>query len=169
MRVMTAMGAAVLATGLIANAAAAPERVALPEDYANTMTQYFSGERQNGEQYAVGFANDAALGSAESGGLADGSVLVMEVYKAKTDAAGEVVRDDAGALMPGDLAAIAVMEKREGWGADYPEDLRNGDWDYALYTPAGELKGNDATDCLACHKSQEANDFVFTLDRLAAK
>ena len=62
-----------------------------------------------------------------------GSVLVMEVYKAKLDADESPVVGGDGFFERGDLAAIAVMEARAGWGEEYPEAIRNGNWEYALF------------------------------------
>ena len=46
------------------------------------------------------------------------------------------------------LVGIFVMEKRRGWGAEYPKHLRNGMWDYARFTAAGGPAANfDAKPC----------------------
>ena len=62
-----------------------------------------------------------------------GSVLVMEVYKAKLDADRNPVVGSDGFFEQGEMAAIAVMESRAGWGEEYPEQIRNGTWEYALF------------------------------------
>ena len=28
------------------------------------------------------------------------------------------------------------MEKRKGWGTEYPDNIRNGEWEYQAFTPA---------------------------------
>lgn len=161
------VGATIAAVALTAGAIAAPERVEFPADYTDSYTQYFAAERANGEQYAIGYANETALEGAEAGlPLPNGSKLVMEVYKPKIGMEGEPVRDAEGQLTKGDLAAVAVMEKQEGWGEAYPEDLRTGDWDFAIFTPAGELKSNDATECLQCHVPMSETDYLHSSDRL---
>ena len=151
-------------------ALAGPERIDFPHDYKSTFTQYHSGERQNGEQYAVVFANEPALEGARQGApLPVGSQLVMEVYKPKLDDGGEVMRDSAGEMVPGDLAAVAVMEKRAGWGDAYPDDLRNGDWDYGLFSQSGDIKKDDATPCLECHLPYAEDSYLQTFSQLVAK
>ena len=158
---------ATVGMALAAGAIAAPERVEFPADYKDSYTRYFGAERANGEQYAVGWANQTALEGARAGlPLPAGSKFVMEVYKPKMGMEGEPVRDAEGQLTQGDLAAIAVMEKQEGWGEAYPEDLRTGDWDFAIFTPAGELKSNDATECLQCHVPMSETDYLHSSDRL---
>jgi len=31
-----------------------------------------------------------------------------------------------------------VSEKRDGWGADYPASMRNGNWEYAAFRTNGD-------------------------------
>jgi hypothetical protein len=109
-----------------------------------------------------------ALASAEDGAPLDsGSGLVMEVYKAKLDADENPVVGSDGFFEPGDMAAIAVMESREGWGEEYPEAIRNGTWEYALFNPEEHtLVERDFQPCFECHKPLHASDYVFSLDAL---
>lgn len=61
------------------------------------------------------------------------------------------------------MIAVTVMEKRAGWGAEYPADLRNGEWEYARFTPDGKLNtGANDKACFQCHKPHEKQDFVKT-------
>jgi hypothetical protein len=48
------------------------------------------------------------------------------------------VKDPNGRLVRGLLDRIVVIEKRTGWGIEYPEDLRNGAWEYARFLPYGK-------------------------------
>jgi plastocyanin len=55
------------------------------------------------------------------------------------------------------------MEKRAGWGAEYPAEWRNGEWEYAAFNAAGVL--NDKANykaCFECHKPHEKQDFVIS-------
>src|SRR5262249_15409245 len=68
----------------------------------------------------------------------------------------------------GDLVAYTVMEKRTGWGAEYADDLRNGEWEYSVFN--AERKFNDKANfksCFQCHKPHEKQDFVISLAKLA--
>ena len=40
------------------------------------------------------------------------------------------------------------MEKRGGWGTEYPEDIRNGEWEYQAFT--AERKPNEKANLTAC-------------------
>jgi hypothetical protein len=67
----------------------------------------------------------------------------------------------------GKLFRYVVMEKRSGWGAQYPESKRNGEWEYQAFNADKSVNRSENLDrCFSCHKSQAANDFVFTLHRM---
>ena len=59
-------------------------------------------------------------------------------YKAQLDAAGEPVKGANGRFQKGDLVAYTVMEKRDGWGTEYKDDIRNGEWEYQAFGPEPE-------------------------------
>ena len=81
--------------------------------------------------------------------LPSGSILLQVSYKA------------------GAIQSYSAMESRAGWGKTIPDLLRNGDWDYALFSADGTRRDQlNQAPCLACHKPQEANSYVFTLDAL---
>src|SRR3546814_11730730 len=57
------------------------------------------------------------------------------------------------------------MEKQPGWGEAYPDDKRNGDWDYAWFDAEGTLKHSDPAryeGCFSCHQSRAGRDYTFT-------
>ncbi|ETW92769.1 MAG: hypothetical protein ETSY1_42185 [Candidatus Entotheonella factor] len=66
--------------------------------------------------------------------------------------------------------AYTAMQKQPGWGDQFPEMIRNGDWNYAVFQADHTLKSgvNQAT-CLVCHIPEASNDYVFSLNKLAAK
>lgn len=111
------------------------------------------------------YANDRALQSAAGGELANGSILVMEVFKAATNAEGDPVKREDGVYKPGKLAAIAVMEKRD-WGVEYPAEQRAGGWGFGFYDAQGQPKANDL-DCASCHEPKAEQDYLFTYPQLA--
>jgi hypothetical protein len=96
-----------------------------------------------------------------------GSILSLPTFKALLDEKGELVKDPNGRLVRGRLDRVVVMEKRSGWGTEYPEELRNGEWEYARFLadgsrdPKANIKG-----CFECHKPEAQRDFVFTLTEL---
>jgi hypothetical protein len=55
------------------------------------------------------------------------------------------------------------MEKRTGWGAEYPDNVRNGEWEYqAFKADKTPNTGANLTACFNCHKPQAGQDFVFS-------
>jgi Cytochrome P460 len=161
---------ATVAGMLISSAAVAgPELIDFPEGYKDSFTPYATVNRADERKQVVKiFANDVALASAEDGAPLDsGSVLVMEIYKAKLDADQNPVAGSDGFFEPGDMAGIAVMESRAGWGEEYPEEIRNRTWEYALFdAKAHTLVERDYQPCFECHKPLQQSDFVFSFDAL---
>jgi Cytochrome P460 len=161
---------ATAAAMLISSAAlAGPELIEFPEGYQDSFEPYATVNRADERKQVVKiFANDIAIASAKDGAPLDsGSVLVMEIYKAKLDADENPVVGSDGFFEQGDLAGIAVMEARAGWGDEYPEEIRNGTWEYALFdAKAHTLVERDYQPCFECHKPLQAADFVFSFDAL---
>lgn len=161
-------GAAILCAGIVV---AGPERVTFPDYHDASFTQYDSVDRElNPRQIGNLFANDVALsGLRDSGELPIGSVLVMELHDARIGADEQPALDAEGRRISEGVAVVAVMEKCEGCGEEYPPELRNGNWEYAFFDPeTGELIDRDYSGCFACHKPLEDQDFVFSIDSLRA-
>jgi len=72
-----------------------------------------------------------------------------------------------GRFVKADLRGYAVMEKRKGWGTDYPEDKRNGEWEYRAFkadkTPNEQI---NLGVCFDCHRPQAKQDYVHSYDNL---
>ena len=141
--------------------------IEFPDNYRNDYSRYLTANRANNKPQMVDiYANNTALQSAAEGAsLAHGSILVMEVYKAAKDAEGNPIKQDNGVYQRGQMAAIAVMEKRD-WGVEYPADDRAGDWGFAFYDANGQPKTNEL-DCAACHEPHADQDYLFTLPQLS--
>ena len=116
------------------------------------------------------YANAVALAAAREGKpLPDGATIVVATHAVQLDASGKPSLDSAGQPLAGRVLSFAAMQARAGWGAQVPELLRNGDWDYALF--AADQQRRDGTNqalCLACHKPVAADSFVFTMKALRA-
>ncbi|KRE03533.1 hypothetical protein ASE63_26055 [Bosea sp. Root381] len=67
----------------------------------------------------------------------------------------------------GKLFRYFVMEKGEGWGADYDERRRTDDWQYQWFWPDGKINTNENTArCQSCHSSQASSDYLYTAYRI---
>ena len=168
----------VLAAVLVAGAAlvfstytsAGPDLIKFPADYKSHVL-YTIVDRHDTKQYRELYATPDAVAAAKAGQpLPSGTVLTLVQYKAQVDAQGNPTKDTNGRFVKGDLIAYTVMEKRTGWGAEYPADLRNGEWEYSVFNAKQEF--NDKANfkaCFQCHKPQDKRDFVMSYDALAGK
>ena len=67
----------------------------------------------------------------------------------------------------GKLFRYVVMEKRTGWGVQYPAEKRNGEWEYQAFNADKSVNQGETLDrCFSCHKPKAGQDFVHTLDRM---
>lgn len=153
--------------GAAALAVAKDDQIAFPADY-KSYNNYLSLDRVgNDDQIIRLFANDkASAGVGADGKLPEGSVLVGEIYKAKVDDKGKVIESALGRRLRSKLAAVAVMEKRTGWGSKFPEEFRNGDWDFAIFRPDGKRLDKDLNTCRSCHAPLKDTDHVWSFDHL---
>ena len=143
-------------------------RIAFPAAYKTDFKNYLSSDRvQNPDQTISLYANDKAIEAGRAGQeLPDGSILVGEIYAARKDADGKVVTSSLGRRINEKLAAIAVMEKRKGWGDAYSEDVRNGDWDFAIFSPDGKRLDKDLNACRSCHAPLKQTQHLFSLEHI---
>ncbi len=153
-----------------ATAMAGPERIEFPKGYQESFSNYMNAERQNGKQLARFYANDVAVKGAKAGGeMPDGSIVIMEVYKAKMDKDGKPVRSkNLDRLVRGDLAAVMVKQKGAGWGKDYSGEKMNvGDWEFAGFKADGTRLDKDFATCRSCHSELKESSFLFSYEHLA--
>lgn len=143
-------------------------RPTLPADFPEGFTRYHTISFDDRKQVRHYYANSAVLEALAKGEMpADGAEIVVEIRKAKTDGAGAPVRSDDGQFADGELTGYTGMQKGEGWGAEVPEILRNGDWRYAAFSTDGVNKPElTEARCLACHKPLTETDYLFTWDAL---
>lgn len=150
---------------LVAPGGAGPDKVKFPANWKEHVL-YTTVDRYDIKQHRELYASSQAAVEAMKAGqpLPDGTVLTLVQYKAQVDAAGNPVKGAGGRFVKGDLIALTVMEKRRGWGTEYPAEWRNGEWEYAAFSPAGVLneKANYKA-CFECHKPHERADYVISL------
>ena len=112
-----------LTISFVAYAGGNPEYVSYPASYKTEFTQYDTRNRNNGKQVAVMYANKVALDSVSNGKLAEGSKIIMEVYKAQMGEYGKPIISADGSFEKGKFAAVAVMEKRADWDANFDANV----------------------------------------------
>ena len=172
MRKLAVMSSAVFAGVLLAGTAivqvkAGPDLVKFPADYEKAV-KYGVVSNPANKLYRELYTTQAAVDAAKAGKpIPNGTWIVMKSFKSKTDASGAPLKGPDGHFVKDELAGYAVMEKGAGWGKEYPDNLRNGEWEYQAFradktaNPTANL-----TACFNCHKPQATQDFVFSYDNL---
>jgi plastocyanin len=168
-RALVSVTLAVLVSAALASrGTAGPDKIKYPASWKEHVL-YTVVDRYDIKQHRELYASTPAAVQAMKEGkpLPDGTVLTLVQYKAQVDPAGVPVKDAKGRFVKGDLIAFTVMEKRTGWGSEYPPELRNGEWEYAVFSPAGVLNEKaNYKGCFECHKPHETQDFVISLAAL---
>ncbi len=162
--------AATTASVIAVQVRAGGDKVAFPENFASGV-MYTTVDRADNKQYRELFVTPAAAVDAAKKGepLPSGTVITIVQYKAQVDAQGNPAKDANGRFVKSDLIGFGVMEKRTGWGAEYPAETRNGEWEYQAFT--ADKKVNEKANlagCFQCHKPLTSQDYVFSYDKLKA-
>lgn len=167
-----AVSAACIAGGALLAAAvsAGPDNIRFPEGFEKGVL-YSVLDRHDTKQYRELYSTPEAVKAVREGRpIPHGTVLTLVQYSAKKDEKGNVLKDAKGRFVKGDLIGYTVMEKRKGWGAGYPAEWRNGEWEYAAFTkdkqPNAKANAN-IQNCFNCHKPHEGQDFVISLASLS--
>jgi len=144
------------------------DKVAFPDGFEKGVL-YGIVDRHDIKQYRELYASKAAVDAVKAGQpIPSGTVLTLVQYKAKVDEKGAPVKGSDGHFQKGDLIAYVAMEKRAGWGSEYKDDLRNGEWEYQAFTADRKVNEKaNLTTCFQCHKPHAGQDFVISLARLS--
>ena len=128
-------------------AKAGGELVKFPENFSEGV-HYATVERGSIKEEI--FTSRAAIEAVKAGQpIPSGTAITMTDYR------------------DGKLFRYVVMEKRTGWGAEYPPAKRNGEWEFQAFNADKSVNHNENLNrCFACHKGQAQQDFVFTADRM---
>ena len=159
--------AGLVAVSLTVAVRAGGDLIVFPENYAKGVL-YTTVDRPDVKQFRELYAPKEAVDALKAGKpMPSGTVLTMVNFKAKLNAAGEPEKDANGRFIKGPVVGYAVMEKRAGWGAEYPDDMRNGEWEYQAFK--ADKTVNDKANlkaCFTCHKPLDKQDFVFSFDKM---
>lgn len=157
-----------LVTGALAQSAyrPGPHNIAFPADYATRFIRYATVDKPDRNPPIIRYlyVNPEAFAAAQPGQpLPDGTYIVMEDHRARLGPDGRPLVDQQGRFIADPaIVAIAVQEKRRGWGEGYPADIRNGEWEYARFTPTGQPIEGPLNACFTCHlQVRPQQDFAF--------
>ena len=131
---ISATVAIVAALAAAASVRAGNDKVAFPNDYAKEVV-YKSEDRPDNKQVRELFITREAIEAVRRGAaLPSGTVVTSIRYAAQLDAEGNPAKDAGGRFIKTDkILGYTVKEKRAGWGAEYPEATRNGEWEYRVF------------------------------------
>ena len=136
-----------LTTSFIGEAWAGGEKVKFPESYAEGVLYTTVHRGKIKEDIYTGRTAIEAVKAGQP--IPSGTVITLVDYR------------------DGELYRYVVMEKRSGWGTQYPESYRNGEWEYQAYNADGSVNDREnLIRCFQCHKSEAPNDFVFTFEHM---
>ena len=167
---VASIAATVAALASAAPAGAGADKVYFPAAYAEGVL-FTTIDRPDIKQFRELYASPEALIAAKRGEpLPGNTVITLVQYAAQLDAQGNPEKDAAGRLIKTDtIVGYTVMEKRSGWGAEYPDNVRNGEWEYRAFKADGTPNtGANLTACFNCHKPLDKQDFVYTYDKMRA-
>ena len=148
-------------------AVAGPEKIKFPSDYLKGEL-YQTLDRPDSKQYRELYTQAAVVEAVRKGKpIPSGAVITLVQWSVQQDEKGVPVKGPDGRFIKKDILAHTVMEKRTGWGAEYPDTKRNGEWEYQAFNAQGlpNPKANiDA--CFQCHLPHAKQDFVISLAKL---
>jgi len=152
-------------------AAIKKSQMAFPRDFPKGFVLYNTANKDDQNAVSKAYVNTVGLQAVKAGKpMPDGSAIIIVNYAAKLDASKKPIADKDGSWVDDKVTGYEGMEARTGWGNALPELLRNANWHYNVFgadkTPRADL--NQAV-CLACHKPQAANSFVFSFPKIQAK
>lgn len=149
-------------------ALAGPEKIRFPEAFDKGVL-YTTVDRHDVKQHRELYANEAAVKALRAGQpLPHGTVLTLVIHSVQQDEKGTPRVGANGRFIKDKVTGYTVMQKEKGWGAEYPDTLRNGEWEYAAFSADRKLneKANYPA-CFMCHKPHEKQDFVISHSQLA--
>ncbi len=143
------------------------KRVTLPTNLSG-FTHYMTFNHKGRKQLRKVYANRVALEAAKAGRqLPDGSVIVVEAFKAKLGPDKKPIVGADGFYVSVGRAGFTAMERQAGWGDDFPDMIRNGNWHYGVFKADRSARpGINQAICLACHKPLANDSYLFSIKAL---
>jgi len=129
----------------------------------DTFPRFISGIQKTAHVRDL-FINKTGAYAKKGQSFANGSILVMEIYNAKKDNGGNVVKRPDGRNAKDNLAKVFIMQKGPGWGKNAPSGLQTGDWIFSAFAADGTRIEVPYKKCRQCHLPLKDKDFVHRYD-----
>ena len=143
--------------------------LAMPAGYKSWPKFLSDVDKEQPKQVRDIYLNKVGAQTSEGQAFPTGTVMVMEIYKAKEKTDGSLDKTPDGKLIKGGLTKVFIMGKGEGWGQDVPENVRTGNWVFSAAGPDGKLLAEDFNKCRGCHVPAASKDFVLRYDEYFQK
>jgi hypothetical protein len=143
----------------------APRGVQFPANYRTEFVQYATVDHKDGIVRDL-YIQQSSLEQLRAGyALPDGTIIVIEMYNAQRDAAGELLLDEQGRMLKAEIQSpLHIAEKRSNWRLeDFEAGQLSEDWNFGSYTVEGALFDEALTPCFNCHNTTERTDFIWSL------
>ena len=175
--VFTLIAAVLFASNVPLASAASPEpklkdgEVKVPADYKSWPKFLVGVDRPDVKQVRDIYINHTGAHTKAGGKFPNGTIAIMELYKAEENADGTLKKGSDEKLVKGALLKVFVMGKGAGWGDLAPDNLKNGDWSYSAYLADGKTPSTDSPlACRGCHLPLgESKDFIARYDEYFQK
>jgi hemoglobin len=138
----------------------------VPADYRSWPKVLAEVQRPDAKQVRDIYMNPTGHKVRAGEAFPSGTVSIMDIYKARENADGTLMRGADGKLVKGELLRVFVMAKGVGWGESVkPAELRTGDWVYSAFLADGKTAAPDQPGtCRACHLPLASKDFFARYD-----
>jgi hypothetical protein len=142
----------------------ATTKVTIPADFPAGFTRYLTIPREGGKLLNIFYANEVALRAAQAGNsLPDGAAIISISQGVKLDANQKPMVSADGRPLLDKIVGYSAMASGAGWGDDIPMLIRNGNWNFGLFTADRQARpGLNYAECFACHKPKAPTSFLFT-------
>lgn len=147
----------------------------LPANYREHFTLYMTVDRPDATVRLLYIRSDVLENLDPTASLPYGTQIIIETYHARTDSQGNLLHDDNGHLLAGEMFPnIHMMEKRNNWTIEeLPSPVGIIDWNFASFVAETSLPSDEnRNDCLTCHDTNAfRRDLTFSrslIDRFKA-
>jgi Cytochrome P460 len=137
-----------------------------PADY-KTWSQFLTNiDKEQAKQVRDIYLNPTGAKAKRGEMFPDETTMVMEIYKAKESTAGGLEKAADGKLTKDKLAKVFVMTKKQGWGQDVPDNLKNGSWVFFCVRPGWEALGGRFYEVPSLSRAAGCEGFCASIRRI---
>ena len=155
------------AVALTVGVRAGGEKIAFPENYAKGVL-YTTVDRPDNKQYRELYATPEAIAAVKAGQpIPSGTHAHAGAAQGQTRRRRQSGRTPTAASSRASSSATRSWRSEAGWGSEYPEEIRNGEWEYQAFKADKTVNDKaNLKNCFTCHKPLDKQDFVFSFQAM---